>query len=562
MKRKRIRDIAIEIKTGKTPPTSQKGYYGDEVNWYTPTDLDNEKYLHKSSRGITQLAIAEKKAFLFKPKTVLVGCIGNIGKIGITKIPSSSNQQITGVLTDSNEVLPEYFYYWLKQNKELLKQNSTSAIVPILNNRQLSNIRIDYPESTSDQIKIAEVLSKAEKLIAQRKESISLLDEYLKSTFLEMFGSPNKVEEVDKQVRLGDFIKKITSGTSYGGIQKRELDNNEYGVLKVSAVTRGFFNSKEFKAVNKDDILVSIIHPEKGDLLFSRANTRDLVAATCIVDKDYPRLFLPDKLWRIELDESELSKIYFHFLFQNKGFKERLTREATGSSGSMLNISMAKLRNVSFVKPSMALQNQFAQIVEKTEALKIKYQESLQELENLFGSLSQLAFKGVLDLSKMEAMYDFKYEASDNDLTEPKKIDYEKVEVLPKKRRKALVPEPEREVEQSVWETTRILTGASKKKIAFNALEGNAILKSVFLKKRKGFDFQELEMFLNKEGFDYEFAQLRDFVFEKLEAKELIQYYADRDWMDHNYKPETSPRQDDFGGADGRMWLVPNPSKA
>ncbi|MBN1601691.1 MAG: hypothetical protein JW915_08785 [Chitinispirillaceae bacterium] len=65
----------------------------------------------------------------------------------------------------------------------------------------------------------------------------------------------------------------------------------------------------------------------------------------------------------------------------------------------MLNISMQKLRALNLPVPPIALQNQFAAIVEKVESLKSKYTQSLTEMENLYGSLSQRAFKGELDLS-------------------------------------------------------------------------------------------------------------------------------------------------------------------
>lgn len=67
----------------------------------------------------------------------------------------------------------------------------------------------------------------------------------------------------------------------------------------------------------------------------------------------------------------------------------------------MLNISMQKLRALNLPVPPIALQNQFAAIVEKVESLKSIYTKSLTELENLYGALSQRAFKGELDLSRV-----------------------------------------------------------------------------------------------------------------------------------------------------------------
>ena len=64
-----------------------------------------------------------------------------------------------------------------------------------------------------------------------------------------------------------------------------------------------------------------------------------------------------------------------------------------------LNLSLEQCREINIPIPPLHLQNQFAAIVEKVESLKSKYTQSLTELENLYGSLSQRAFKGELDLS-------------------------------------------------------------------------------------------------------------------------------------------------------------------
>ena len=64
-------------------------------------------------------------------------------------------------------------------------------------------------------------------------------------------------------------------------------------------------------------------------------------------------------------------------------------------------INRKALNNFTFNTPPISLQNKFAEIVNKIEAIKTKYEADLTELENLYGSLSQRAFKGELDLSKL-----------------------------------------------------------------------------------------------------------------------------------------------------------------
>ncbi len=311
------------------------------------------------------------------------------------------NEHVFLLKIDKSKAYPRFAFHYLKcsQGQKDIMRDFRGATVGGISRGFVDFVKFQLPP-LPDQLHIANILSKAENLIAQRKESIRLLDEFLKSTFLEMFGDPVRNEKGFKRFRFGDFLVQIIAGSSYGGEQKELLKDDEYGVLKVSAVSWGVFNPKEFKVVNKKDIHGELVHPQKGDLLFSRANTRELVGATCIVDDDYPKLFLPDKLWNLVLNDTELNNIFTHYLFQNKSFKNILTREASGTSGSMLNISMEKLRNIKFHKPPLSLQTQFAQIVEKTEALKSQYQQSLSELENLYGSLSQKAFRGELTQNK------------------------------------------------------------------------------------------------------------------------------------------------------------------
>lgn len=357
------------------------------------SELTNEGFPVYGANGI----IGRYKEYNHEFPTLALTCRGaTCGTINITEPKSYITSNAMALDDISEDVDQKFLYYAL--SKRGFKDVITGAAQPQITREGLSKIVLDIPESKDYQLHIANLLSKAETLISQRKESIRLLDEFLKSTFLEMFGDPVKNEKEFQKYRLGDFIIEIIAGSSYGGEQKEFLKEDEFGVLKVSAVTWGVFNPKEFKVINKNDIKGEIIHPSKGDLLFSRANTRVLVGATCIVDKDYPKLFLPDKLWNLKLRDNELNKVFVHFLFKNKSFKNILTREASGTSGSMLNISMEKLRNIRFPKPPIALQTQFAQIVEKTEALKTQYQQSLQELENLYGSLSQKAFNGELSL--------------------------------------------------------------------------------------------------------------------------------------------------------------------
>jgi type I restriction enzyme S subunit len=215
-----------------------------------------------------------------------------------------------------------------------------------------------------------------------------------------MFGDPVKNEKNWDILPCKNVVINIQSGTSYGGEDKGFLEEDELGVLKISAVTKGQLNKREFKAVKKSIIKKKLRFIKKGDLLFSRANTVELVAACCVVYDDSETLFLPDKIWALTLAEG-VNIQYFNFLLKDERFRNEVRGLATGGHDSMLNISMKKFLTLDVPIPDEKIQCKFASIVAKVEIIKSQYQQSLNDLDSLYSALSQKAFKGELDLSKV-----------------------------------------------------------------------------------------------------------------------------------------------------------------
>ena len=229
----------------------------------------------------------------------------------------------------------------------------------------------------------------------KRKQAIALTEELLRSAFLDMFGDPVANPRGWQVREFGDVIEDLDAGWSANG-EARQREDDEYGVLKVSAVTSGIFRPEEHKAVAAAEIDRKLITPRAGDLLFSRANTRELVAATCLVEQDSPRLFLPDKLWRIMPNESEATAPYLRFLLSHDRLRYELTRTATGTSGSMLNISMGKLRALRVPIPPVDMQAKFSALVWDSLRAKARTEQAQRESELLFESLVARAFSGAL----------------------------------------------------------------------------------------------------------------------------------------------------------------------
>lgn len=290
-----------------------------------------------------------------------------------------------------------FLYHWLTNP-------STQHVIRNLG-RQTTNIsnldvnrfkQLEFPEIDFDkQSDIAAILDKADGIRRMREQAVKLADELIKSTFFEMFGDPVKNERQWPSGVIGDCLRGVVGGWSANS-DSRPATQSEFGVLKISAVTSGEYIPSENKVVTSVPGDKKLIVPQTGDLLFSRANTRELVAATCVVMNAQQNVFLPDKLWRLDVDQSVAEASYLKCVLSHPEYRQLLCARATGTSGSMLNISKAKLVAHPIPIPPIELQRAFATLWKRIKMLSAKRQVEAAEANSLFRSLSNSAFLGDL----------------------------------------------------------------------------------------------------------------------------------------------------------------------
>ncbi len=166
-----------------------------------------------------------------------------------------------------------------------------------------------------------------------------------------------------QQACIADFISALDAGVSVNGIE-REVCCGEKGVLKVSAVSYGVFNPRANKAVIAQDISRVKESPKQGCIIMSRSNSPDLVAASVIVDRDYPDLFLSDKLWQMKFKKGKkFSTEWLSHYLASPPVRYKLSKLATGTSDSMKNISKADLLTLKVPTPPYAEQKRIAAII-------------------------------------------------------------------------------------------------------------------------------------------------------------------------------------------------------
>ena len=147
--------------------------------------------------------------------------------------------------------------------------------------------------------------------------------------------------------------------------ESRPPDEGEWGVLKVGCVNTGDFNPMESKALPPDIEPIENITLLKGDVLVSRANTKNLVGRAAMADKDYPRLMLSDKHYRLQLDQDECLSQYLVFVLTHSAVRSLIEGRATGASASMLNIDRRTIMDLDVPLPPPDVQDEIVREVQK-----------------------------------------------------------------------------------------------------------------------------------------------------------------------------------------------------
>ncbi len=291
----------------------------------------------------------------------------------------------------SKKIDPIYLSYFFKSPMywRQIKIMANGAAQPGVNSSKLKELEIPLPP-LPEQKRIAIILDKVDAIRRKRQQAIQLADEFLRAVFLDMFGDP---VTNPKGFPLGT-IRDLVESANYGSSAKASESCGDYPMLRMGNITyEGAIDMASLKYISLSEKEKPKYLVGRGDLLFNRTNSKELVGKTAVYDREDPAAIAG---YLIRVRTNEKGNGYYISGYLNSTHGKTTLQNMCKSIVGMANINAQEMQDIPILCPPVKLQDQYENIVMSTKAKLSAHEAALNGKLELFGSLSQKAFSGEL----------------------------------------------------------------------------------------------------------------------------------------------------------------------
>jgi len=384
---KTLGEVTLKFINGGTPSTAVPEYWDGSIPWTTSKSIISYT-ISAGEKFISQEAIKKSAASVIPKDNVLIASRVGIGKSAVNLIDIAISQDLTGVILDKKQIVPEFLVRYLHDPKILqaLKSSSRGSTIKGLQRSDLERIEIPIPPLSVQQ-QIVAVLEQAEAVKRQRQEADALTGALLQSVFREMFGEPVGNERGWELTTFGKCCKSIR----YGIGMPPEYSDTGIPFIRATNVKNGTIEEKNLKYVSIDDSrTIEKCRIVEGNLIVVRSgvNTGDCA----YIPKKFDGALAGFDLI-VEFDSQEMAH-FFNFLINSPYGKSKINLLKRRAAQEHLNSE--QLSSIEVPNPPITLQQQFAHIIEEVERIRDQQAASGKEIEGLCEGLMQRAFAGEL----------------------------------------------------------------------------------------------------------------------------------------------------------------------
>ena len=270
---------------------------------------------------------------------------------------------------DQAKILPEFLEYALRCDRSInyykAKLRGSTARRRSLPTPTLLEHTIPLPTIDAQRY-ILEIIHKSRNVLETRKIQLQKLDMLVRARFVEMFGDPVLNEKGWKIVTVGDIVTEVRYGTS-----KPAVEGGKYPYLRMNNLTAdGHLDLKDLKYIDisEDEIEKCVVR--KGDVLFNRTNSIELVGKTAVFDLT-EEMVIAGYIIRVRLNKEMLPVVFSQYM--NLEPLKVILRGMAKGAVNQANINAQELQSIKVYIPDMKLQNQFADFVQQIDKSKLQY---------------------------------------------------------------------------------------------------------------------------------------------------------------------------------------------
>jgi len=358
------------VVSGSTPRSEVAEYWDGDVKWITPAELTEDSYIITDSvRHITSQAVHDTSLKPFPKGTVILSSRAPIGKTAIAGCEMYCNQGFKNLIC-SSQIDPKYLYSFLSGKTEYLNSLGRGATFKEISKSIVENIEIPLPE-LAVQRQISLQFEHIRTLVRQYREQLHLLEQIVKSRFIEMFGDPVRNPKGWPVQNFEDISILITDG------EHATPRRSEKGIYLLSArnVLNHALQLEDVDFIDEDEYsrIARRVIPQEGDVLISCSGS---IGRCCVVPANL-RFQMVRSAALIRFSNA-INPIYAEWLITSDELQRQIEQSATQSSQA--NLFQGKIQKLHGYVPPKALQDEFALFVTQTDKSKFSLKNGGKEV--------------------------------------------------------------------------------------------------------------------------------------------------------------------------------------
>jgi len=377
----------VDIKGGGTPDKANPKYWNGDIPWASVKDFKSSA-LNRTADSITLEGVKNSASNIIPAGAIIVPTRMAVGKAAISSIDLAINQDLKA-LFPRKSVDTRYLLHVLLASSDYLERYATGATVKGITLDVLKGLKVPLPP-LPEQRRIAGILDQADALRRLRRQSLSRLADLGQAMFYEMFGD---IAANPKGWPIGT-IRDLLAEAKYGTAEKANTNGRGLPILRMGNLTyHGKLDLTDLKHVDLSVKDYPKYTTKRGDLLFNRTNSKELVGKTAVVNFDGPMAIAG---YLIRARTNKRGNPHYISAYLNSAHGKAVLRNMCKNIVGMANINAQELQDIVIAMPPVELQNAFASKLDIIAEREKIFNSGIEQADSLFASLQHRAFRGEL----------------------------------------------------------------------------------------------------------------------------------------------------------------------